>query len=170
MTLIVRIIVNISEICTLQAALTEEDELYTRAAMADWLYVDTTGPGEAKLLVLDPVTRQFVPKHNWCYCFIYIVNFMKYLIFIYYVNTFRVSWYPWWCCKRIVSIWPTPRYIFNLVFMNVRIDVNPMFHQIWVAGWILPHFWCKNNFCANQCSLCVSTYLTGRIDFVVIIY
>ena len=64
MALIVRIIVNISEICTLQVALTEEDELYTRAVMADWLYVDTTGPGEAKLLVLDPVTRQFVPKHN----------------------------------------------------------------------------------------------------------
>ena len=64
MALIVRIIVNISEICTLQAALTEEDELYTRAAMVGWLYVDTMGPGEARLLVLDPVTRQFVPRHT----------------------------------------------------------------------------------------------------------
>ena len=62
MALIVRIKVNISETCTLQAA--EEDELYTRAAMGGWLYVDTTGPGEARLLVLDPVTRQFVPQGN----------------------------------------------------------------------------------------------------------
>ena len=47
-----------------KATVTEEDEIFLKAALPNWQYIDTRDVNNITVLKVDPITNQFVPAWN----------------------------------------------------------------------------------------------------------